>query len=599
MKRTGKRCSFKILSFFLFGLFGICGHAHAQDQREADINVVATVSETTIYTGERVSLSVEVSGNFNNVSRPELPEFEGFRLLSNNPSTSRSYSFVNGKTSSSYSYSYYLIAQDQGSYTIPAISISIDGETFTTKPIDVEIVDRNSSATSSSSSSKPDIFLQLEVSDSTPVTGQQLVANVILYFKDGLEVNSYQPVPGWKAEGFWKEELENNERPRAESTIMNGVRYRKARLLQFALFPTKTGELSISPYEIIVSVRAAASRDDPFSSFFGGFGSNQRQVELKTDPVDLTVQPLPDIDSDTYIGAVGDFDISRTISSREAIAGESVEIETTVRGTGNVPLITKPQYDLPDGLEVYDPQETSSLNRRNQNISGTKIFTDVFIARTPGSYTIPEKTVAYYNPARNQYVRETLPALSFSVTRDPNAIAATDQPMAFAIQPVTGLASWTTTETGHLTGRWWFWIGLLLPLVVLGVGYWQKTYRDKMTNNTAFARATKAFDIAEERLSRAIDKSEEGHIKEAYNLLQKALTGFIGDKLNLPEAGLSTQSYISALQDNGVDMNLIKNVRMLLDKCATISYAPDTSHSYLKSHVGLAESIIEKLKKEL
>lgn len=595
MKRTGNYYS----SLVLFLVFCLLGLIPAKSVAQSEVNVVATVSETTIYTGERISLSVEISGSFNNVSRPELPEFEGFRLLSNNPSTSRSYSYVNGQTSSSYSYSYYLIAQDEGTYTIPPITVSIDGEELTTEAIDVEIVDRNSSASEPVSSNRPEIFLRLEVSDNTPVPGQQLVSDVILYFKDGLEVNSYQPVPGWKAEGFWKEELENTERPRAESTVINGVRYRKAKLLQFALFPTKTGELTISPYEIIVSIRAAASRDDPFSSFFGGFGSNQRQVELKTDPIKLEVAPLPDTESGTYIGAVGNFNISRTLNTTEAVVGESIEIETTVRGTGNVPLITKPDYELPDGLEVYDPQETTSLNRRNQSISGTKTFTDVLIARTPGTYTIPEKTVAYFNPVRNQYVRETLPGLTFSVVRDPNAAVASEQSLTFAVKPVTGLASWAEPESPELTKRWWFWTGLLFPLLLLGAGYWQKTYRDKMTNNTAFARSKRASELAEKRLAEAIQKSEEGHVKEAYNLLQKALTGFIGDKLNLPEAGLSIQSYISALQDEGIDMNLIKNVRMLLDKCATISYAPDTTHAYLKSHVGLAESIIEKLKKEL
>lgn len=567
--------------------------------QSADINVVSTVSQTTVYTGERISLSVEVSGDFNNVSRPTLPEFTGFRLLSNNPSTSRSYSFVNGKTSSSYSYSYYLIAQDEGNFTIPSITVSIDGDEYNTDPIDVEIVDRNSSANESGSNDRPEIFLRMEVSDRNPVPGQQLITDVILFFKDGLEVNSYQPVPGWKAEGFWKEELENTERPRAESTIIDGIRYRKARLLQFALFPTKTGELSISPYEIIVSVRAASSRDDPFSSFFGGFGSNQRQVELKTDPVQLDVEPLPDIDPSSYTGAVGSFSINRKISTREALVGESIEIETTIRGTGNVPLITKPDYELPDGLEIYDPQQASSLNRRNQQISGSKVFTDIVIARTPGNYTIPQTTLAYFDPARNEYVRESLPALTFTVNSDPNAQAATEQTLSFSVKPVTGLASWTSDSSTALAGRWWFWTGIFFPALVLGIAYWQKTYRDKMTNNTAFARSKRASSIAEERLEKAMERSEEGHIRDAYNLLQKALTGFISDKLNLPEAGLSNQSYISALQDQGVDMELLKNIRMLLDKCATISYAPDSSHDYLKSHVGLAKSILEKLKKEL
>lgn len=593
MKRTGKSA----LILFLFSVLGAYG---SMAWAQTSVKVNASVSETTIYTGERVTLSIEISGDFNNVSRPKLPDFPGLRLLSNNPSTSRSYSFVNGKSSTSYSYSYYLIAQTKGNQTIPAITVNIDGKDYTTDPIRISIVDRNSSADNpSSSQSRPDIFLRMDISDKKPVTGQQLIANVVLYFKDGLEVNSYQPVPGWKAEGFWKEELENSQRPRAESVIIDGVRYRKANLLQFALFPTKAGKLTISPYKIIVSVRSVSDRDDPFSSFFGGFGTNQRQVDLKSDPLTINVKGLPEEHDANYIGAVGSYDISRSISTKQATVGESVEIKTRIKGTGNIPLISKPSYDLPKGLEVYEPQEKSSLNRQNKRISGTKVFTDVVIARKPGSFTIPEAKLAYYNSDQNRYVTKTLPAISFDVQQDPNAVASGPETVTFSIKPITGLATWVTPTTPALLSHWWFWAGLVFPMIILGVGYWQKSYREKMNTDSAFARSKRADNTASERLNKTIRLSEEGHIKEAYNELQKALTGFIGDRLGLPEAGLSLQQYVSALDERGIDPNLVKNVRMLLDKCASISYAPNTSHEYLKSHVGLAQSIMEKLKKEL
>lgn len=595
MKRTGKPV-FALLA----ALVTICASGLSA-LAQSSVSVQATVSETTIYSGERISLSIEVSGNFNNVARPKLPEFNGFRLLSNNPSTSRSFSYVNGKTSSSYTYTYYLIAQDKGKHQIPSVQIGIDGKEYQTKPIDVEIIDRNTSATDPSADSRPDIFLQLALSDKEPVSGQQLIADIVLYFKDGLEVNSYQPVPGWKAEGFWKEELESSDRPRAESVVINGLRYRKARLMQMALFPSKSGELTISPFRVIVSVRSASTRDDPFSSFFGGFGTNQRQVELETDPVEVRVHPLPEAPEVQFTGAVGSFDINRRLSTKNAMVGESVEIVTRVKGTGNIPLIGKPQYELPKGLEVYEPQENVSINRRNQRISGSKTFTDIVIAQTPGTFTVPETRLAYFSPDRNRYVTETLPALTFTIERNPNAVASTNQPLSLNVQPVTGLANWTSLNDGSssIWAHWWFWTGLLVPLLILGVGYWQKTYRERMQTDTGFARSRKAAELAWERLEQAVELSGQGQVKGAYNTLQKALTGFIGDRLGLPEAGLSNQEYISALNKKGVDPELIKNVRMLLDKCATISYAPDTSHSYLKSHVGLAKSILEKLKKVL
>jgi len=598
MKRTGrKRLLLNGIGLILWLAWG----GAIQLATAQDVTVQATVSETKVFTGERISLNIEVSGDFNNVSRPVLPDFPGFRLLSNTPSTSRSFSYINGETSTTYSYNYSLLARDRGSYTIPSISVVIDGTEYQTDPIDVAILDRNDSADRPSASSRPDIFLRLEVSDTSPFTGEQIIADVVLFFKSGLEVNSYQPVPGWKAEGFWKEELENRERPRAESVILNGVRYRKARLLQFALFPTKAGELTISPYEIVISVRSTSSREDPFGSLFGGFGTNQRRLELQTEPVTIEANSLPDISGANYIGAVGSYDIRRNISTREALVGETIEIETRISGTGNVPLISKPGYELPAGLEIYEPQENANIDRRNQQISGSKTFTDIIIARTPGTFTLPEARLAYFNPVQNRYVTERLPAISFSVKPDPSRLTVSGREQSFTIQPVTGLATWIDPNEGpsSLWRYWWFWLGLIVPAAAIAVAYWQKSYQEKMSSDRYFARAQQAREKADERLQEALSKSDAGDLKAAYSSLHKALTGYIGDKMGLPEAGLSDKEYLAHLQDKGVDPEQIKNVRMLLDKCSSISYAPETSHEYLKSHVGLAEKIISQLKREL
>lgn len=590
MRRIGKR-----FGIFLFGLC-LLGAIADSARAQSSVSVSASVSQTTIYHGERVKFSVKISGSFKDVSRPQLPEFEGVRLLSSTPSTSRSYSYVNGQSSTSYTYTYYLTAQNKGTYQIPPASITIDGETYQTDPIEIEIIDRNEAA-ESGSSGQPEIFLKMEVSDLQPVTGQQIIADVILFFKDGLEVNSYQPVPGWKAEGFWKEELKNASRPQASSTVIDGVRYRKARLLQFSLFPTKAGELEISPYEIIVSVQSGRSGGNPFSSFFGS--GNRRKVELSSDPLELTVKSVPDEGDSNYLGAVGFFNISRSTNTNSTKVGETVELTTRIEGTGNIPLITKPEYQLPDGLEVYEPQQNSTLNRKDHKISGRKTFTDVVIARSPGSYTIPAHKVSYFNPSQNKYITTTLSEINFEVDANPDAAVASSSPQQFPVQPITGLASWITPTSVTLIGSWWFWAGLLFPLIIFGVGYWQKSYIEKMNTDEAFARSQQATEKAHDRLEEAINRSQNGNIKEAYNMLQKALTGFISDRLNLPQAGLSNADYVDALADNNVDQNLIKNVRMLLDKCASISYAPDSSHEYLKSHVGLAKSMLDKLKKVL
>lgn len=590
MKRIGKTCFTAFLFCFLFLL-------QVSALGQPSVSVEATVSNNVIYTDERLKLDITISGDFSEVSRPTLPNFSNFQLLNDTPSTSRSISYSNGVTRSSYTYSYYLSPNGAGNFTIPSISITVDSQNYQTKPIDIEVTNRQQKA--NEDSGQPDIFLRLNVSDSRPVTGEQIIANVILYFKDGLEVRSYQPIPGWKAEGFWKEELESNTRPQVESTILNGVRYRTADLLQFALFPTKSGELTISPYQIRATVRSASRNDDPFGSFFGSFGNNQREMDLKSEPVTITVEPLPENRDSTYIGAVGTFNIDREISTQEVVTGQSIEITTSISGTGNIPLINKPNYDFPDGMEVYEPQEQTRINRRNQQISGSKTYTDVVLARTPGQFTLPKARLAYYNPLRSEFVVETLPARTISVEPNPDAESGINQPQSFSLQPITGLASWVSPTSKSLSDYWWFWLGLILPGLALALAYWRKSYQDKMKTDRNFARSQHAVQKAQERLNQAMEHSRKGDTTEAYNKLQKAITGFIGDRLGLPEAGLSIEQYVSALQEHNVNEDLVKNVRMLLNKCATINYAPDTSESYVKSHVGLAESIIEKLKKEL
>ena len=105
-----------------------------------DFSLDATVSENKIFIGEQFTLTIEIKGSaVRNVEMPELPDFNGVRLLSATPSRGTSISIVNGKTSTAITYTYSFIAREKGNYTIPPISVPIDGEMHETPPIPVEI----------------------------------------------------------------------------------------------------------------------------------------------------------------------------------------------------------------------------------------------------------------------------------------------------------------------------------------------------------------------------------------------------------------------------------------------------------------------------
>ncbi|MCH2449973.1 MAG: BatD family protein [Gracilimonas sp.] len=580
MKKIGKLNQFLLLLTFSLISF-IPGFAQ-------DVQVEATLSETNIFTGEQVKLELNIHGtSMGSVQQPELPEFDGLRWLRGSTSRGTKYALINGKPSVTYTFGYALIAQSPGNYTIPPVEIEVDGETYRTEPISFEVLDP-ATLDSGEAERAPDIYVRIELSTNNPVVGQQIIADVVLYFKNGVEVSSYQPTPGWKAEGFWKEELEYPQRAQTSSTIVNGVRYQKARLIQYALFPTKSGELTLSPFEINLSVRSRRSSSDPF-----GFGLNQERMNIQSTPVKVDVQPLPNLENAEFIGAVGDFKITRKISNPNAFVGESIEIITQISGTGNVPLVNKPEYKLPESLEKYSPQETSAIDRTGRQISGTRTFTDIVIARNEGTYSIPETRVAFYDPQQEEYVIEVLPPLSFNAERDPDVTEITQNNLRFDVKPITGLAQWTSMKATPLHQRTLVWIMIFFPILLTAGAFGYKKYHDRMNTDTAFARSR----TARERTNKILSEAEQTtDIKLGYHLIEKTLVQFITDKLNLPPAGLSHNDLILHVEKLG-DTETITELKRLLTKCETIAYAPNTSQEALDKDLQKTRDLIKKIGK--
>lgn len=553
-----------------------------------------------MFLGEQFSLAVEISGSaMRDVSLPMLPEIDGVRILSSTPSRSTSISIVNGRTATSTTYTYTLIARESGNFTIPPVTVEIGGEQYVSNSLSVEIMERGQ-LSQDGRSQVPDIFLEVELDVSNPVPGQQIVASVVLYFKQGIEVSSFQPTSGWRTDGFWREELQNIRQPQAESVIIEGIRYRSATLVRYALFPTRSGELTIAGFPMTVGMRTQPSRNDPFGSFFGS-GANQRRVSLESEPIVLNVRPLPAIDNALTMNAVGDLRVVRRLSANRVEAGETLELITRIEGAGNIPLVRKPAYNLPDGIEQYTPQESSNIERQGLTIRGDKTFTELLAPRAPGTYEIPAERVAVFDPASRRYRTIQLPALTFEATPSANTqLASVSNFRPVALQPVTGLAVWNNSSPDKPVFRTvWFWLLLLLPGIAAIAALKQRRLMVLLQNDKDFARSHHAYNRASERFIKARELVNEGDAKEIYNILHKAVFSFITDRLALPEAGMSDPEILEKVQDAGVSNDTFRLLKIVLDKCATISYAPVGDRSDFRADIIKTEKLIEELREQI
>lgn len=557
--------------------------------------IQATLSNTIIYTGESFNLSIEIkNGAFSSADYPQIGQIPGARVLNRVPSRSSSYQIINGNASSSLTYTYTLMAEREGSFEIPSLDVVIDGETYTTEPIPFQV---QSAATGASADdgSIPDIFIEMEFDDQTPVLGQQLLAEVVLYFRNGLEVQSFQPLTGWSADGLWKEELEGQAQPRAEDALIQGQRFRRASLLKFMVFPTRTGTLVVDPFPMVLGVRSQVSSRDPFGSIFDSFGTNLRRVTLQTEEFELEVQRPDNPPSvDLILDAVGSFTITRSASAREVQVGEGIEITTTVQGTGNLPLLTRPQWEYPEEWQEYSPQEASDFRARNERVEGQKAFTDLVVPSKAGRGEVPALDVAYYNPTAARWEVVSLPAIPL-IARE--ALGQTPVQLADAARqfPMMGGAP-TWIQTVSIPTWFWqqgTWVSRLLLPTVLGLGLWvlmiARRIREQQAPSKQRHAAAKTLlsqcEVHENQTHHARHVANEStsskEIQERYTVLVQQVLDYLRLKLQRPTGAFTLADAEKLIDSMAIDQGFKESSKGLFKQLSRMSYSPAASHEQL------------------
>lgn len=565
-----------------------------------NIRVSASVSSSNVMVGERFTLNIEVrSREPRSVSRPDLPDLTGFRYLSTVPRTGTSYSQVNGVPQMSYRYSYTVEATDSGAWQIPTVYIDIDGREYRTEPVTVIISTPDEDSYQRPLATRPDhpaIFLELELSEVQPVRGQQIIAEIVLYFRNTIEINTFYNLRSWQTEGFWREDLNQSQIRRPESVILGGESYRRAVLARYALFPTRSGELTVPSYAIRASVRQSGRFRNEYSTFFDGFG-RQRNVDLETSPLTLSVGSLPVPPSDgQLVSALGQYTIDRTLSDDRVVLGEAVEVITDISGSGNLGMINRPSYEYPDVFDTHQPQEIIDRDEQAPRMSGIKQFRDVLIPRSAGSFTIPENTILVYNDATRQYERHTLPELTLEVIRDPNARVTMALNNDIRLSPVRGSVTWHQEIPEPFYYTWWFWFALAVPAFLFTLGYRSYRYKLKLAGDEQFSRYERAYRQAVAALDAAAKMQEP---KPVYSAVYKAVSSFITARLNLPVAGFTEEQLRNALRKRNVETPLSDRVYQLLNKCASIRYAPDPSPGDRAADLTEARKLLSELKRQL
>ena len=587
--------------------------------------------------------TVEVGGKFRvqftvntqNVSHFSAPDFKGFEVIYG-PATSSQSSFqmINGRTSQSSSiiYTYVLMAESVGNFTIGSASVQADGKTVKSSPTRIRVLSggaggssggnyggggngnagagRQSSASEPSSSSTnisaKDLFMTATASRTTVREQEAILLTYKIYtLVDLRELDGKLPT----LDGFQIQEIPLPRTKEFSIEQYNGRNYRSVVWSQYLLFPQKSGKLTIPAitYEGVVLTR---NRNlDPIEAFFNGqSGYTEVKRKIATPTLTINVSPLPN-KPEGFSGAVGKFSVSSSISTKEVDANEAVTLKISVQGSGNMKLISTPEVQFPKDFETYDAKVNDNFQLTRSGLSGTKDFEYLFVPRHPGTYEIPAAEFIYFDIESRSYKTLKTEAYTLKVNKGKGGAGQSVSNYSGQQQDVQQLnQDIRFIKKGDVNlhqpgdtffGTWKCWVAYLLPLLLFIIVMVLGRKQMKAHANVALSRGRKANKVALKRMKTAKKLLDAHDTGKFYDEVLRALWGYVGDKFNMSQESLNKENIEQSLTSRNVPAEQIQQFMKVLNDCEFARYAPGDVNENMENVYNSAISAISKMEDNL
>ena len=572
-----------------------------------------------VVVGDQFRLSYTVTTQ--KVKDFRAPSIKGFDVLMG-PSRSQQSNtqIVNGNvtSTSSITFTYILMANNAGEYTIPGASIVADGDQMVSNSVRIKVLpqdqgDSNSSSSSSTHSSSgtgvsnQDLFITASASKTNVYEQEAFVLTYKIYTRESnLQLNNAK-LPDFK--GFHSQEIEMTTNARWTPEHYQGRNYYTTVYRQFVLFPQQSGKLYIDPAQFQMTVGKPVQSDDPFDAFFNG-GSNVIEIKksISTPKIAINVNPLPAGKPADFSGGVGEFNISSSINNKELKTNDAITIKLVISGTGNLKLISNPEIKFPDDFEVYDPKVDNQVRLTREGLTGNKVIEYLAIPRHAGTYKIPGVSFSYFDIRSKSY--KTLKTEEYVINVEKGAGNA-DQVIAnftnkedlkvlgedirYIKQNEVTLQPKGSFFYGSMT-YWLFYIIPALAFIIFFIIYRKQAAENA---NVAKIRTKKANKVATKRMKLAGKLLSENKKDAFYDEVLKALWGYISDKLNIPVSRLSKDNIEEKLRNHGVNEELIKEFLNALNDCEFARFAPGDENQAMDKVYSSSIEVISKMENSI
>lgn len=519
-----------------------------------------------------------------------LPSLGGLQKLSG-PNPEFFTSISNGRVTKRISWTLVLRATAEGNFQIGQAKVKVGRTVQASQPFAISIKS-NTYVAPSGKTGKEDIFVNLELTSENAFVGQQVIGNFVLY--DAVGAESFELFEDPKFDGFFVRDLQRQGNRARQVTV--GKRQYVARVLKsVALFPQKTGKLSIPPARFSIAVPVDGKSDDPFANFFG---RPTRQIPIETEAVSLDVRPLPEPSPADFTGGVGNYDWKISTDRTELSTDEALTLRINLRGNGDAQRFSMPNLRLPEGLEAFEPKIVEEESYESiEQIEHTKTVEIAVLPRQAGEFELDPRLV-FFSPDSNRYVSLGSPnPLKIKVLQGKNSSKINAQPNGGGqLSPLRTTADWQARDSQWVF-KPAFWLVLLLPFLALLFVFLKKNWDEKRAARVAASPELQAkfqSENLQRRLAECQNLADRGEARQFYDSLEKLLAEFLGKKLGIAAADFSQKTVFEKLAaEPKLPSDLLENLREVFRLCEISRFAGLADGSKMASVLSAVRAVFQ------
>lgn len=567
----------------------------------AQVQFEAKVSKQSLGINERLRIDFSMNDDGDNFTPPS---FEGFKVIAG-PSQQVSQSWINGKSSFNKTYSYFLLPTQRGALVIKQASIEINGQLYKTSPIKINVtaaVEQPRDPNDTQVTADETIHLVAEVSKTNPYINEPITVVYKLYFSYNIGITNWRELDKPKYNDFWSQNIDIKQLV-AEEGRYNGEKYRFVTLRKTVLYPQKSGKLLIEPLSLDIDVQLPTNR----RNIFGQVQVVEDHKRVSAGAKTIAVKPLPESGKPVdFSGAVGRFSFKVTPSKTNLKSGESLDLEISVSGNGNLKLFTLPKPVVPSALEMYDPVHNEQVTTPLSGMAGKIADKYTIIPQYKGKYPIKPMEFTYFDLGTKSYKTITSPEIMINVMDGPMvAQGATSPNTAVAKQVISATAQFkyiklkTKLEPINkkdFFGSPWFYFLSLLPFLCIPAVVFFKKKKEAIDGDVSGNKIRLSNRLAKKYLSDA--KKEIGNKEPFYIALEKAMHNFLKAKLHIETSEMSKENIKELLRSKNATQETVTDFIKLTENCELARYAPSSSAS-IQQDFDKAVVIISELEKQI